>query len=147
MGKVEDIARRYFPKDFTDREKSYFRGGHSSGGPHTLRRSALPAASTVAPYIEKALAKSFMLQPYRREVKVRLRRIPRRPRLYRYGTVSPENIEAEVVVEYGSARVRARMGYVKELKYPSDVRCGGYRGKRRRLSSSIDADSLPRSSL
>jgi hypothetical protein len=32
--------------------------------------------------------------------------------------VSPENIEAEVVVEYGSARVRARMSYVKELKYP-----------------------------
>lgn len=78
----------------------------------------LPAVSTVAPYIEKALAKSFMLQPYRRDVKVRLRRIPRRPRLYRYGTVSPENVEAEVVVEYGSARVRARMGYVKELKYP-----------------------------
>jgi hypothetical protein len=117
MGKVEDIARRYFPKDFTDRERAIFEAGIALGA---LTHSAvgLPAASTVAPYIEKALAKSFMLQPYRREVKVRLRRIPRRPRLYRYGTVSPENIEAEVVVEYGSARVRARMGYVKELKYP-----------------------------
>jgi hypothetical protein len=117
MGKVEDIARRYFPKDFTDRERAIFEAGIALGA---LTHSAvgLPAVSTVAPYIEKALAESFMLQPYRREVKVRLRRIPRRPRLYRYGTVSPENIEAEVVVEYGSARVRARMGYVKELKYP-----------------------------
>jgi hypothetical protein len=117
MGKVEDIARRYFPKDFTERERAIFEAGIALGA---LTHSAvgLPAASTVAPYIEKALAESFMLQPYRREVKVRLRRIPRRPRLYRYGTVSPENIEAEVVVEYGSARVRARMGYVKELKYP-----------------------------
>jgi hypothetical protein len=117
MGKVEDIARRYFPEDFTDRERAIFEAGIALGA---LTHSAvgLPAASTVAPYIEKALAESFMLQPYRREVKVRLRRIPRRPRLYRYGTVSPENIEAEVVVEYGSARVRARMGYVKELKYP-----------------------------
>jgi hypothetical protein len=117
MGKVEDIARRYFPKDFTERERAIFEAGIALGA---LTHSAvgLPAVSTVAPYIEKALAESFMLQPYRREVKVRLRRIPRRPRLYRYGTVSPENIEAEVVVEYGSARVRARMGYVKELKYP-----------------------------
>jgi hypothetical protein len=117
MGKVEDIARRYFPKDFTDRERAIFEAGIALGA---LTHSAvgLPAVSTVAPYIEKALAESFMLQPYRREVKVRLRRIPRRPRLYRYGTLSPENIEAEVVVEYGSARVRARMGYVKELKYP-----------------------------
>ena len=114
---MEDIARRYFPKDFTDRERAIFEAGIALGA---LTHSAvgLPAVSTVAPYIEKALAESFMLQPYRREVKVRLRRIPRRPRLYRYGTVSPENIEAEVVVEYGSARVRARMGYVKELKYP-----------------------------
>ncbi len=117
MGKVEDIARRYFPEDFTDRERAIFEAGIALGA---LTHSAvgLPAVSTVAPYIEKALAKSFMLQPYRRVVKVRLRRIPRRPRLYRYGTVSPENLEAEVVVEYGSARVRARMGYVKELKYP-----------------------------
>jgi hypothetical protein len=117
MGKVEDIARRYFPKDFTDRERAIFEAGIALGA---LTHSAvgLPAVSTVAPYIEKALAESFMLQPYRREVKVRLRRIPRGPRLYRYGAVSPENIEAEVVVEYGSARVRARMGYVKELKYP-----------------------------
>jgi hypothetical protein len=84
MGKVEDIARRYFPKDFTDRERAIFEAGIALGA---LTHSAvgLPAASTVAPYIEKALAKSFMLQPYRREVKVRLRRIPRRPRLYRYG--------------------------------------------------------------
>jgi len=117
MGKVEEIARRYFPENFTDRERAIFEAGIALGA---LTHSAvgLPAVSTVAPYIEKALAKSFMLQPYRRDVKVRLRRIPRRPRLYRYGTVSPENVEAEVVVEYGSARVRARMGYVKELKYP-----------------------------
>jgi hypothetical protein len=49
MGKVEDIARRYFPKDFTDRERAIFEAGialgaltHSAVGlPRRVNRRAL----------------------------------------------------------------------------------------------------------
>jgi len=113
----EEVARRFFPKDFTDRERAIFEAGVALGViTHSL--TGFPAAEEVKKIIESAAEKIFAIQPYRKKVKLRIVGIKKKRGVYGYDTLKPENLEISVQVQYGSATVTARMRYINELAYP-----------------------------
>ncbi|MEM1937479.1 MAG: dihydroneopterin aldolase family protein [Candidatus Caldarchaeum sp.] len=117
MDSVERVVRGFFPKDFTDRERAVFEAGIALGSiVHSV--AGLPVAGNVRRLVERAVEAIFLLQPYRRRLKVRVRPRVRRSGLYRYGSVSPEDLDVEVEVGYGQAVASARMRYVRRIKYP-----------------------------
>ncbi|MEM4190027.1 MAG: dihydroneopterin aldolase family protein [Candidatus Caldarchaeum sp.] len=117
MKSVEKFVRKFFPVGFTDRERAVFEAGIALGAiVHSV--AGFPVAADVKPFIERAVEKSFMLQPYRNRIRLTITGFPAKGRLYRYGTLTPENMNIAVEVCYGTAVVEARMQYVKELRYP-----------------------------
>ncbi|MEM2095638.1 MAG: dihydroneopterin aldolase family protein [Candidatus Caldarchaeum sp.] len=117
MDSVERVVRGFFPKDFTDRERAVFEAGIALGSiVHSV--AGFPVAGDVRRLMERAVEASFRLQPYRRRLKVRIRPRVRRGGLYRYGSVSPEDLDVEVEVGYGQVVVSARMKHVRRIKYP-----------------------------
>lgn len=114
---VESFVRKFFPADFSDRERAVFEAGIALGAiVHSV--TGFPIAADVKGFIEKAVEKSFMLQPYRNRIKLRVTGFSRKGGLYSYGTLTPENLNVLVEVCYGKAVVEARMRYVKKLRYP-----------------------------
>ncbi|MEM1946327.1 MAG: dihydroneopterin aldolase family protein [Candidatus Caldarchaeum sp.] len=117
MKHVEEFVRKFFPADFTDRDRAVFEAGIALGAiVHSV--AGFPVAADVKAFIEKAVEKSFMLQPYRKKVKLRIAGVPAKAGVYRYGTLTPEKLDVAVEVCYGGAVVEARMRYVKQLRYP-----------------------------
>ncbi|MCS6770040.1 MAG: dihydroneopterin aldolase family protein [Candidatus Caldarchaeum sp.] len=117
MRAAERVAKRFFPQGFTDRERAVFEAGIALGAiVHTV--AGFPVSGEVKHFIERAVERSFLLQPYRRKVKLRIKPRVRKAGLYRYGTVDPEDLDVEVEVAYGEYVVAARMSYVNSLKYP-----------------------------
>lgn len=114
---MTDPAKKFFPPGFTDRDRAIFEAGIALG---SLFHSALgfPATTGTKKSLEKALTDSFSLQPFRKTVKVKLRKLQVKKGIYGYGSVLPANIEASVAVGYGFAYVEARVKYVPSLKYP-----------------------------
>ncbi len=117
MKDVEEFVKRFFPRDFSDRERAIFEAGIALGA-ITHAVCGFPTTRSTKQFIEKAVEKSFMLQPYRKNVKIRVKSTAKRGRLYRYDTITPNDLEAVVEIEYGQTVVKARMTHVKKLDYP-----------------------------
>ncbi|MEM4573820.1 MAG: dihydroneopterin aldolase family protein [Candidatus Caldarchaeum sp.] len=114
---MTDPAKKFFPPDFTDRERAIFEAGIALGSLfHSML--GLPATASTKKSLEKAFMDSFSLQPFRKSVKIKLRKLPGKKGIYGYGSVLPDNIEASVTVAYGAASVDASVRYVSSLKYP-----------------------------
>jgi|UniRef100_A0A7C4E212 hypothetical protein len=112
-----DPGRRFFPKEFSDRERAVFEAGIALGALfHSL--IGLPATTETKHILEKAFEKSFSLQPFRKSVKLKLHAIKRRHGPYGYGSIGPRDISASVMVCYGSATAVAEVKYVASLGYP-----------------------------
>ena len=116
---AERLVKGFFPRDFSARERAIFEAGIALGtAAHAA--SGLPVVNgSVAKAVEKALEKSLRLQPYRKQVRVRIK--PRRSAKrheYDYDTLTPEIMDVKVLVNYQGVEVTARMRYVKEIGYP-----------------------------
>ncbi|MCS7133217.1 MAG: dihydroneopterin aldolase family protein [Candidatus Caldarchaeum sp.] len=112
-----DPAKKYFPPNFSDRERAIFEAGIALGSLfHSI--VGLPASAETRKFLEKAMAKSFRLQPFRRKVEVNLRNLPKKRGEYRYGSVSATNLNASVEIRYGDASVTASVKYIPSLNYP-----------------------------
>ncbi|MEM0349260.1 MAG: dihydroneopterin aldolase family protein [Candidatus Caldarchaeum sp.] len=112
-----DPGRRFFPKQFSDRERAVFEAGIALGALfHSL--VGLPVTTETKHSLETAFEKSFSLQPFRKSVKLRLSAKKRRHGPYGYGSIGPRDISASVVVSYGSATAVAQVRYVASLGYP-----------------------------
>ena len=63
--------------------------------------------------------RSFSLQPFRADVKIRILKDRLKiSKTYGYGVISPESLDVRVEVRYGEARAVGRLRYVEELDYP-----------------------------
>lgn len=111
--------RSVFPKDFTDRERAIFEAGVAMGSIlHALAGIPFASKPSLKSILERAMARAFLLQPHRRKVVIRLHSRRRHRHPYDYQTLTPEDIEARVVTDYGRYSVEARVRYIPELRYP-----------------------------
>ncbi len=117
MKNVEEFVKQFFPRDFSDRERAVFEAGIALGA-ITHAVCGFPTTRSTKPFIEKAVEKSFMLQPYRKNIRFRVRSTAKRGGLYKYDTITPNDLEAVVEIEYGQTVVTAKMAYVRRLNYP-----------------------------
>ncbi len=118
-GSVRDPASRYFAKDLTPRERAAFEAGIALATIyHSLVGLPMPRTAKGRRELERGVASAVLSQPFRKRAVVRLRgkRAGRGP--YSYGEIGEADVSAEVWVEYGGWVVRARLGYVRGLRYP-----------------------------
>ncbi|MDJ0269649.1 MAG: dihydroneopterin aldolase family protein [Aigarchaeota archaeon] len=120
MNDVERLVRRLFPNDFTDRERAIFEAGIALGSiAHTLAGIPISRSRNLQEQFCRALSGCFLLQPYRKRVKIRFRGVKKAKRHeYDYETVSPDKLDIIVETQYGDTIVRARMRYIERLAYP-----------------------------
>lgn len=110
---------RYFSK-MTDREHAIFEAGISLGAIfHQL--VGMPVNLEKIGELEKALSNAFSIQPFKKEIEIKINAEKLKKGLtepYNYGVVTPESLIVKVVVEYGDARVTARLEWLDEIGYP-----------------------------
>jgi hypothetical protein len=114
-------AESYFDRRMTERERAVFEAGIALGSMyHQFVGTPVAADERVVRSLERAIERSAMLQPYRKEVKASIRRegLKRGRHMYDYGGLRAEDMELLVKVEFGRASVTARMKYIPELDYP-----------------------------
>jgi hypothetical protein len=116
---AENLVKRVFPKDFTDRDRAIFESGVAMGSIiHAITGIPYARRPGLRRDLEKALASSFQLQPYREAVKIRLHSKKKHRNPYDYDVLKPEDIEAAVTIAYGRYRVVARLRYIPRIRYP-----------------------------
>ncbi|VVB73041.1 Dihydroneopterin aldolase [uncultured archaeon] len=77
-----------------------------------------PVSIGTASSLEEAMQKSISLQPYVKEVKVRINRQMLKENVFGYGELEGRMISAEVEIDYEGEIIRARLEYDKEKSYP-----------------------------
>lgn len=117
---AEDSARKFFNKKMTDRERAIFEGavGLSSiyhqfiGTPISRDKDAIEA-------LEEAIRRSTLLQPYKKDVKVKLNITGdySKKDAYDYRSLKGRDFDVTIVTEYGDSRVTSCMRYIPEMKY------------------------------
>lgn len=117
----EDPAKKYFHPSVTDRERAIFEAGIALGALYH-QFVGLPIANRedVLRAVKEAIEKVMSLQPFREKVEVCLDASSIEGKglgPYDYSSLKGNAIDARVVVKYGTARVRARMRFMKELGF------------------------------
>lgn len=78
----------------------------------------LPVSAETETILSRALEKSFKLQPFRKKVRIVLKKLSKKKGIYGYDSILPTNFDATVIVRYGSATVEASVKYIPRLRYP-----------------------------
>ncbi|MEM2041244.1 MAG: dihydroneopterin aldolase family protein [Nitrososphaerota archaeon] len=114
----KDPARIYFSPKMTERERAVFEAGIAlSTIFNLLHGMPVPRDRKAARILERAMEEVIKTQPYRREVRIKIRHRVRRG-IYGYDVARGENIYASVKVKYGSAEVTGELRWIKRLRYP-----------------------------
>jgi dihydroneopterin aldolase len=77
-----------------------------------------PVSSRTAASLEEAMKESISLQPYVKEVRVRIDRSMLKENVFGYGELEGRMIIAEVQIEYDGEVVIARLQFDAEKNYP-----------------------------
>lgn len=113
----EATADSYFA--CSDSERAAFEAGIKMG---TIYHQfvGVPLSAENVDTLEKAIEAGCSVQPFVESVDVRIDRSRLRPKRGRYDYVSltGDMLDVDMVVRYGSARVKASMRYIKEMRYP-----------------------------
>jgi len=112
---ADDPTRAYFAG--TDRDRAAFEAGIKLGSiAHQYVGAPLTEAS--APSLERAIEAATRVQPLVERVRVRIDRKRMQVRgPYRYGVLTEDLLDVEVVVRVGTARAVGTLRYVPELDY------------------------------
>lgn len=119
MDKIEEIAKQYFGKEVTERDRAIFEGAITLGSIfHQF--NGIPIKKSVIPLIKETIEKTMMIQPFieRINIKIDENSIRNHDHPYDYSLLSGENLELEVISQYGSIKVHLGMKYVEKLNYP-----------------------------
>src|SRR5256886_16952851 len=111
-----DPTRKYFAG--TDRDRAAFEAGVKLGSiVHQYVGS--PLTSATAPSLERAIEAATRVQPLVERVRVRIDRERMRIRgPFKYGVLTEDLLDVEVVVRIEAARAVGVLRYVPELDYP-----------------------------
>jgi dihydroneopterin aldolase len=77
-----------------------------------------PVSAKTASSLEEAIQESISLQPYVREVSVKINRKMLLENVFGYGELEGRMITAEVEIDYEGVVARARLEYDGEKNYP-----------------------------
>ena len=120
MGIDEDRAKRYFSTKVSDRERAAFEAGVALGMVlHQFRGIPIRYIEEVD-YLRRVIEHAITSQPYKVKAQVNISIDSRdlgSKDPYKYVTLKPKDLDVTVVVEYGSAYVKARLRYIDDLKY------------------------------
>ncbi len=117
----KDIAKNYFDRSITDRERAIFEGAITLGAIyHQFVGTPICRNEEVVRALEKAISKTMRLQPYKEEVEVKIdieALKAGKDHAYDYEILGNKHMDVRVISKYGDARVTVRMRYVPEIKY------------------------------
>ncbi|MBS7287680.1 MAG: dihydroneopterin aldolase family protein [Candidatus Freyarchaeota archaeon] len=118
MNDEEDLVKRFFGNDVTDRDRAVFEAGIKLGAIYH-QFMGVPLSKRNILTVEKAIEETVSCQPYVESARVKIKP-PQdsNSRRYGYSEVSGRNLSVRLVVKYGHVRVFAGMEYVPELNYP-----------------------------
>jgi len=78
----------------------------------------VPVSVRTAEGLEKAMQESISLQPYVKEVRVRIDRKMLKENIFGYGELEGRMITAEVKIDYEGEIISARLQFDAEKNYP-----------------------------
>ncbi len=118
---LAEIADGQFDRSITARERAIFEGAITLGALyHQFLGVPLIRNRKVLRLVERAIAETMSLQPYKEEVKIRIRdsEVKGRGRHpFDYVDLGGTMLEAEVVSAYHGSRARLVLRFVPELNY------------------------------
>ncbi|MGC8598312.1 MAG: dihydroneopterin aldolase family protein [Thermoplasmata archaeon] len=114
---MEDPAKKYF--NCNDRERAVFEAGIKLG---TIYHQFVgtPISKDNVEALERSIEESIKVQPFVKDVKVRIRRdrIRKKKGLYKYLTLTGDMLDVEVVVQYNNVEAVCYLRYIEEMNYP-----------------------------
>jgi len=118
--KTEDKARVFFDKKMTDRERAIFEGAIGlSSIFHQYMGTPICNRKETIKQLEEAIQNTTLIQPYKKEIKVKLNigEDFKKEGEYNYRSLEGRDFDVTLVTEYGESRVTSRMRYVPEMDY------------------------------
>ena len=111
-----------FSPDVTNRERACFETGIKLGALyHILCGIPISLNDKVISSIEKGIESAISCQPYVKSVNINLDKdkiIGEKTTPFDYDEISGKIISAEIVIEYESTQVIAKINWVEDLQYP-----------------------------
>jgi len=121
LSDAEAIARKYFDKSLTDRERAIFEGAITLGATyHQFVGTPIARDERVVKSLEDAVNNAMALQPHKRSVRLKIDRSVlkgEKAHPYDYETLKGRHMDLTVVSEYGDSRVTLRMRYVPDVDF------------------------------
>jgi len=121
LSDAEAIARKYFDKSLTDRERAIFEGAITLGATyHQFVGTPIARDERVVKSLEDAVNNAMALQPHKRSVRLKIDRSVlkgEKAHPYDYETLKGRHMDLQVVSEYGDSRVTLRMRYVPDVDF------------------------------
>ncbi len=113
----EDKAKKYF--NCTASERAAFEAGIKMG---TIYHQFVgtPLSMENVEYLERAIEESVKVQPFVKDVKVRIdrTRIRKKSGFYKYLTLRGEMLNIELEVQYEDKIAICKLEYVEDMNYP-----------------------------
>ena len=120
--KIVDKAEESFSNNVSDRERAAFELGIKLGALfHISMGIPISKKVEVLSSIEKALQDSISCQPYVSSVSVKLPRdeiSEEKKHQYDYTTIVPENLKAEIIINFKNVNVKGNLEWNDDLNYP-----------------------------
>jgi hypothetical protein len=118
---VEKIAKKYFDKSVTDRERAIFEGAITLGATyHQFAGTPIAKNEKVVKSLEEAVSNVMALQPYKKSIRLKIDRNAlkgEKTNPYDYETLKGHHMGLQVITEYGDSRATLRMRRIPELNY------------------------------
>ncbi len=119
---TENNQKIYFSPDLTERERACFETGIKLGALyHILCGIPVSSDENIIDSIEKGIESAISCQPYVKTVKINLDRkeiIRNKSNQFDYDEITGKIIRAEIILEYKSVVISAKIDWVENLRYP-----------------------------
>ena len=117
---MEDPAKKFFSPKTTDRDRAVFEAGIAIGmAVHQFTGIPVRFREEVE-LLKKVIEYAIRSQPFKKEARVEINLENEHLESadpYKYATLKSRHLDLSVTVEYGKARVMARLRYIPELDY------------------------------
>ncbi len=116
----EDAAKKFFDKKINDKERAIFEGGIGLAAIyHQFIGTPVNGEKGAIKKLEESICNAVLLQPYKKDVKVKLnvKKISSVDGEYNYRSLEGKDFDVTLVTKYGRYSVTCRMKYIPELKY------------------------------
>ena len=112
----------YFSPELSDRERACFETGIKLGSLyHILSGIPISSNENIIKSIEKGIEAAISCQPYVKSVKINLNReniVGDKTTQFDYDEISGKIIRAEIVLEYESIEVLAKVDWIEDMQFP-----------------------------